>query len=143
VLKKLSNFIKKNRGQAVVEFALVLPILVLILFGVLEGGNVLYRTLTVTEASREGARVAAVNVGKTNLETLATSAIQKFSSSTLTMTQQFVYKDASGAVVSSAQSGGSVEVIVTANVTIVTPIINKLFTPNPYPVKGTTTMRVE
>lgn len=49
-----------ERGAAAVEFALVLPILVLILFGVIEFGGVYNAQLMVTGAAREGARAMAV-----------------------------------------------------------------------------------
>ncbi len=49
-----------ERGAAAVEFALVLPILVLILFGVIEFGGVYNAQLMVTGAAREGAREMAL-----------------------------------------------------------------------------------
>jgi Flp pilus assembly protein TadG len=49
------------RGQALVEFALVFPILVLILLGIFEVGRAVFAFNTVGNAAREGARVAAVN----------------------------------------------------------------------------------
>ncbi len=58
-MKKL-NLLKKDKGQSIVEFALVAPILVLLLFGIIEFGRI-YETVNVlTSAAREGARVAAV-----------------------------------------------------------------------------------
>ncbi len=46
-----------QRGQALVELALVLPLLVILLLGIAEAGNMLNAYLTVVEASREGARL--------------------------------------------------------------------------------------
>ena len=43
------------------EFALVLPILVLLLFGVIQLGMVFNDYLSLTDAARAGARVAAVS----------------------------------------------------------------------------------
>ena len=43
------------------EFALVLPILCLLLFGVIQFGIVFNNYMTVTDAARAGARVAAVS----------------------------------------------------------------------------------
>lgn len=46
-------------GQAVIEFALILPpLLLLLVFGMIEMGTALSANLTVASASREGARVA-------------------------------------------------------------------------------------
>lgn len=50
----------EERGAAAVEFALVLPILVLILFGMIEFGGAYHAQLMVTGAAREAAREMAV-----------------------------------------------------------------------------------
>ena len=49
-----------DRGSAAVEFALVLPLLVMLLFGIIQFGFVYNAYITVTHAAREGARMAAV-----------------------------------------------------------------------------------
>ena len=51
------------RGQSLVEFALVLPVFLLILFGVIDGARLIYTNSQLSQAAREGARVAAVEVG--------------------------------------------------------------------------------
>lgn len=50
-----------ERGQALVEFALVLPLLVLLLFAVIQFGIVYNNYITLTDAVRAGARKAAVS----------------------------------------------------------------------------------
>lgn len=42
------------------EFALVLPVLLLILFGIIEFGLVMFDQAVITNASREGARAGIV-----------------------------------------------------------------------------------
>ena len=49
-----------QRGQAMTEFALALPILALLLFGVIQFGIVFNNYVTLTDATRAGARKAAV-----------------------------------------------------------------------------------
>lgn len=49
-----------TKGNALVEFALVLPILLLVLFGITELGRMVMTTNVLNTASREGARLAAV-----------------------------------------------------------------------------------
>lgn len=51
----------RTRGQALVEFALLLPVLVTLLFGILDLGRAVYAYNTIGNAARVGARVAAVN----------------------------------------------------------------------------------
>jgi hypothetical protein len=52
-----------EQGTALVEFALILPILIALLFGVIEFGFAFNSNLEVRSASREGARLAAVDNG--------------------------------------------------------------------------------
>ncbi len=46
----------REKGASAVEFALVLPVLIVILFGIIEFGFILYDKAVITNASREGAR---------------------------------------------------------------------------------------
>lgn len=50
-----------GRGQSLVEFALVFPIIVLLIAGFVEIGRAVYAFNTIASAARQGARVAAVN----------------------------------------------------------------------------------
>ena len=50
-----------ERGQSLVEFSLVLLPLLLILFGIIELGLVMFDKVTVVHDAREAARLAAVN----------------------------------------------------------------------------------
>lgn len=50
-----------RRGQALVEFALVLPLFVLILVGIFDVGRLVYAYHTVNNAAREGGRQAIVD----------------------------------------------------------------------------------
>jgi Flp pilus assembly protein TadG len=55
------GIIRSSRGQGVVEFAMVSPVLFLLLFGIMEGGWLLFHNHQVSNAAREGARYAVVN----------------------------------------------------------------------------------
>lgn len=50
---------KKQKGQGLVEFALVLPFLLVLVVGIVEMGVILNRQITVVNAAREGARFGA------------------------------------------------------------------------------------
>jgi hypothetical protein len=50
----------RERGAAAVEFALVLPLLLFLLFALIDGGRALNAQITLTEAARDGARLAAL-----------------------------------------------------------------------------------
>lgn len=51
---------QSTSGQALVETALVLPIFLLLLFGLIDGGRFVYTDSLMSQAAREGARLAAV-----------------------------------------------------------------------------------
>jgi Flp pilus assembly protein TadG len=51
----------RARGQALVEFALVIPLIALIIFGAVDLGRAVYAYTTIANAARDGARIAAVN----------------------------------------------------------------------------------
>lgn len=53
----------RDRGQALVEFALVLPILAALIFGLLDVGRVVWAQDSISNAAREGARFAIVHGG--------------------------------------------------------------------------------
>jgi TadE-like protein len=52
----------RDRGAAAVEAALVLPLLLMIIFGIIDFGRMLNAQIRVTEAAREAAR--AVSLGQ-------------------------------------------------------------------------------
>ena len=52
----------RHRGQSLVEFAVVLPIFLLILAGILDFGLGLYSQMTIINAAREGARLGVVTI---------------------------------------------------------------------------------
>ena len=59
--KLCGSFRKQRRGAAVVEFAVVAPIFVLLVFGMIEFGRMVMVQQVITNASREGARRAVLD----------------------------------------------------------------------------------
>jgi len=57
-----------SRGQTLVEFALVFPIIIILLFGIIDFGLMLSNRITLQHAVREGARYAAVHDGCTDIQ---------------------------------------------------------------------------
>ncbi len=55
------NRFRDHRGQSIVEFALILPVFVLVLVGVFDLGRGIYAFNTISQAAREGARLAIVD----------------------------------------------------------------------------------
>jgi len=61
----------RSRGQALVEFALVLPLFLLVLIGVIVLGIVVFYNQQLTNAAREAARFAAVHSGSAQCPVVA------------------------------------------------------------------------
>ncbi|WP_139005774.1 TadE/TadG family type IV pilus assembly protein [Arthrobacter crystallopoietes] len=53
--------VRSERGATAVEFALVLPVLLLLLLGIVEFGRVYNAQMQLTAAARDGARVMSIN----------------------------------------------------------------------------------
>ena len=53
--------IRQEKGQGLVEFALIFTVLLLVGFGALDLGRVFHTLITVTNASREGARYLSLH----------------------------------------------------------------------------------
>lgn len=60
LVRTLRRFRRDRRGQALVEFALVVPILLLLVLGIIDFGRAWNLHQTITDAAREGARQAVV-----------------------------------------------------------------------------------
>jgi len=57
---------KRRRGAAAVEFAIVLPVFVILVFGMIEYGRMVMVQQVITNASREGARKAVLDGATTS-----------------------------------------------------------------------------
>lgn len=72
---------KGKKGAALVEFAIVVPLLLLLVFGMIEFGVLLYDKAMITNASREGARAGVVFQRHTAAE--ITAVVQNYAGSNL------------------------------------------------------------
>lgn len=65
----------RGRGQALVEFALVIPLFLLLVFSVFDLGTAVFTYNSLTNAAREGARLAIVNQDKPSVLLRAKNAV--------------------------------------------------------------------
>ena len=126
--------IRDERGQALVEMALVLTILLFLLTGIVEFGRVLSAQLAVSHASREGARVGVVGAADDLISQRAREATGTLESNKVCITVSPLPNE--------RMRGTQLTVRVEYPVDIVMPFMNKII-PDPYWVRGATTMRVE
>jgi Flp pilus assembly protein TadG len=69
----IRNIMHDERGQAVTEFAVILPILLLVLFAIFQFGVIFNNYIQVAAAAREGARTGAVSRTSTTCSTIGTT----------------------------------------------------------------------
>lgn len=127
---------KSNEGQGLVEFALILPLLLLLIFGIVQFGIILNGYVSVTHAVREGVRLAAV--GKV-VEDVENKVLEQANAGFLTLVKADIsvgYEDINNPY------GKPVTVSATGSIDIVVPLLD-IIIPNPFPVSSSATMRFE
>lgn len=72
-MNRLLTRFRSQRGASAVEFALVVPLLLVLLLGIVEFGRVLNTQLQITDAARESVRVMAISK---QADSAITTAIQ-------------------------------------------------------------------
>jgi Flp pilus assembly protein TadG len=125
--------LQHTESASAVEFAIILPVLTLLICGIMDFGNLFYQVHMVNEAARAGARYAAVDPTLANIPTDVTNYIQSNYSSQLKVTTS----------PSPLASQGNITVKVSNSVKIITPIISAFFPSNPYTITGSCTMQLE
>jgi Flp pilus assembly protein TadG len=74
-----------DRGSVAVEFALVLPVLLLIVFGIIDFGRALNAQIELTGAARDGARLAALGYSSAAVQAEVAAAAPDLSGITTTV----------------------------------------------------------
>lgn len=96
------KFIREDKAAAMIEFAIVLPLLLLLVGGIIDFGRVFFDINNLTNAAREGARVGAVatDLSIASLNSIRGGVIARFNansikSSSLTTANVFVTREGS------------------------------------------------
>ncbi len=78
-MNRLSRLLRATRGTAAVEFALVLPMFLMLVFGVVELGTAWYQKQMLVNASRVGARMGSLlNDTTTNTAAQVKTAVTQY-----------------------------------------------------------------
>ena len=126
--------LKNQKGQALVELAIILPILLMLVMGILQFGMMLNSYLTIENAAREGARAGIIGSSDAEIQNLIISTSPSLNPKNLTVsiTPTEINR----------KSGNTLTVKVTYNYDLIVPIISSLFN-NMVVLNGQTSMRVE
>ena len=81
-----SDLKDRDRGAAAVEFAICLPLLLLLVFGIIDFGRALNAQLSLTQAAREGVRLAALGYSSAAVDARANAAAPGLGGVTVTIT---------------------------------------------------------
>jgi Flp pilus assembly protein TadG len=101
-----------ERGQSLVEFALIVPLFLLLMFAIVDFGMGFYSWITVTNAAREGARIGAVGADSATITQRVKDTAGSLNNSNLTIS----VSNAKG------NSGETVGVTVNYQYQLITPL---------------------
>lgn len=135
--KLIKKRFKSEKGQAMVEFALILPILLLIICGIIDFGWMFYNQLSLDNACREGARYSVVN------SDIATTQIEQHIKNTFKGPNA---DDLEISIVFSNQSNpadGYVNVTLVKDVVVLTPVLSMIVRGTTKTLVSTVIMKVE
>ena len=131
----------RRRGQALVEFALIVPVFLMIAFATIDFGMAFNASLTISNAAREGARAGVTNPTTTAVQNRVRDVAGGMNNSNLTVTVSC--KTAGGAAcaggMAGAVSGTTIVVTVGYRYAMITPIAFGTVVP----LSSTAQMRVE
>ncbi|HEY8891448.1 MAG TPA: TadE/TadG family type IV pilus assembly protein [Clostridium sp.] len=126
--------LKNEKGQSLVEFAILLPVLLLLLMGILEFGLMLNSYLTINNSAREGARLGIVEGSNPEIYELIKTISPNLDSENLEV--NITPNDGS------RKSGDTITVEVVYNYKVTIPIISNILG-NVMVLKAQTSMRIE
>jgi Flp pilus assembly protein TadG len=109
---------QKEKGQSLLELALILPLLIIILAGVLDLGRLYYAYVAVTDAAAEGASYAAIHPEQSDRDEVLQRA-QEASRGLVQIDSSMVAVDCP-----TVASGAPITVTVSYSFTVATPLIN-------------------
>jgi Flp pilus assembly protein TadG len=128
----------RQRGQSMVELALVLPILLLILFGIVDLGRVFNAYIAITNASREGALYGSFHPPVDNAaKGLISDRVLQEARPTVILNPALIQITSDGVV-----AGKAVTVTVEYPFAAVSMMMGSFLPSNPYNLKATTVMMV-
>jgi Flp pilus assembly protein TadG len=127
MLKRL----RSEKGQEVVEFALVIPLLFLLIFGIIDFSNIIFSYDTISNATREGARYGIIH--PTDYNGIRTAARRLTTG-----------LDPGALQINVTQPEGNIRVEAIYNVSLITGFVMEIAGNKPYlRLESVSTMRIE
>lgn len=130
----MMRVLNNNRGQAIVEFVLIIPLVFLLIFAMLETGRYVHAAYELEHASREAARVGAIGGSDTDVRSAVTL-------NTYGLDAQLVSVQINPTELS-RDSGDQLTVTVSYQFSPITPFVGAIFTDG-MNMSASISMRVE
>lgn len=133
-----------EKGAVAVEFALVLPVFVLLVLGIFEFGRAFNIQVSLSEAARESARYAAVHAADPDFSTKAAQAAGVAAAPSVPLKEADVgisYRNSDGSTASSCGSYVSVASTVTYSTVLMTGLGKMIGLEDAFTVTGQGVMR--
>lgn len=131
-MKIIKKLFKSKKAQSMVEMAIVLPLLLLMLFGIIEFGRILGGYMIIHDLAREGARYGVVGMSDANIRNhiITNDSFLSIASGDITITP------------GNRTVGSPLTVGIDYDMDIITPIISNIV-PNPMKLSAEYVMRIE
>ena len=110
-MKRRLNRDRRQRGAALIEAAILLPLLLIFVFGIIDVGRLVFTQMTLHDAAQEGSIYGAYNPG--NASNVQTRVVESMDNLSLTIDDVVVVCPA---------TTDTIRVIVTTDVTMITPL---------------------
>jgi Flp pilus assembly protein TadG len=135
---------EKEKGAVAVEFALVLPIFLVLVFGIFEFGRAFNIQVSLSEAARESARYAAVHSSDAGFSVGAAQDAGVTAAPSVALTAanvEIAYRDLNGSAASSCASGVNVVSTISFPTGFLTGLEQLIGASKPFTVTGKGVMR--
>lgn len=122
--------IKEQKGQSLVEFALLLPLLLLLICGVVDIGRLMFAFVSLNMTAQEAVRLGGLGKGDTEIADYARNHVRIGDASTMIVN-----------ITPERKQGENVTVTLTYSLPLITPLMTQII---PVPVlSANSTIRVE
>lgn len=131
----LTRKLGQQKGQSLVETAVILPVVLLLVMGIIDFGLIFNNYILITNASREGARKASLGGTDSEVVQVVENMTTTLDISDLTINVTPPY--------ASRGHGAEVRVEIVYDARLITPIIDKFFPHGVARLRAISVMRVE
>lgn len=137
--KGMRRFFKNEKGQAVIELAITLPILLLVLCGIIDFGWIFSNKMLIIYNSREGARYGSLIATEANAKTLITNRV-------IDITPEYLQDEMTVGVTFSNPTdirAGDIKVKASCSIKALTPLVGIFIKDQTILLESTCVMKIE